>query len=111
MSSSLFGTVYAQDTIKGDSVCTTMYQYRLDNIMITDLLNTRAEQGEIIALHDREVISYQMEIMNRKKIEAVLNDTISYYKSSSESLDIKLKRTRKIGLATSIAVFLVGFLL
>jgi len=106
--SCLSETVYAQDTLKNDSVCTTVEQYKLDNIMITDLLNTRSEQGEIIRLNDREIITYQMEIKNWERISSVLSDSVTYYKGETSKKHRKLLRTRKIALGGVIIAFLFG---
>jgi SMC interacting uncharacterized protein involved in chromosome segregation len=106
-----FGIAYGQDTINGDSVCTTIEQYKLDNIMITDLLNTRSEQGDIIHLQDKEIITYQMEVQNYEAITSVLNDTLTHYKGELVEITKKLKKSRKIGFVGVLVGVLVGALL
>ena len=104
-------TAFGQDTIRGNSVCTTIDRYKLDNIMIVDLLNTAAEQGEIIRLNDREIITYQMEIKNWERISSVLSDSVTYYKGETSKKHRKLLRTRKIALGGVIVALLVGVVL
>ena len=102
---------FGQDTIRGDSVCTTIDRYKLDNIMIVDLLNTRSEQGEIIYLQDREIITYQMELKNYQSITAILSDSLTYYKGEVSKQSQKLNRSRKIGFISVVVGILAGVLL
>jgi predicted RNase H-like nuclease (RuvC/YqgF family) len=106
-----FGIAYGQDTIRGDSVCTTIEQYKLDNIMITDLLNSRSEQGEIIQLQDKEIITYQMEVQNYEAITSVLSDSLTHYKGELSEINKKLKKSRKIGFIGVLVGVLVGALM
>jgi len=106
----LSGIACAQDTLKRDSVCTTVDQYRLDNIMIVDLLNTRSEQGAVIGLQDKKMLTYKMEIKNWENISSILNDSLIYYKDETIQKNRKLLRTRKIALGGVIIALLFGLL-
>jgi hypothetical protein len=79
--------------------------------MITDLLNTTSEQGEIIQLQDKEIITYQMEIKNYQSITAILSDSLTYYKGKVSKQSQKLKRSRKIGFISFVVGILAGVLL
>ena len=92
-------------------MCTTVDQYRLDNIMIVDLLNTRSEQGAVIGLQDKKILTYKMEINNWDNISSILNDSLIYYKDETIQKNRKLLRTRKIALGGVIVALLVGLVL
>ena len=78
--------------------------------MITDLLNTRAEQGELIKLKDKRLLAKDMIIQTQETKISVLSDTLSAVNGKLSEADRKLKRSRKIGLYSVLVSLLVGVL-
>lgn len=76
--------------------------------MITDLLNTRAEQGELIELKDKRLIAKDMIIQTQDVKISVLSDTLSSVNGKLSETDKKLRRSRKIGLFSVLVSLLVG---
>ena len=78
--------------------------------MITDLLNTRAEQGELIELKNNRLLAKDMIIQTQEAKISVLSDTLSAVNTKLSETSKKLNRSRKIGLYSVLVSLLVGLL-